>query len=610
MVTHLLATGEVDRDLEELILEKTEGIPFFIEEFIKSLRDLKVIEKKDSKYELAKDVQQVFIPTTIQEVIMARVDSLSQDAKEVLQTGSVVEREFSHDLITEIMNLTEKELFSHLSVLKDSELLYERGIYPKSTYVFKHALTQEVVYDSILTRRKKQLHKEIGDAIEKLYEKNIEQHYGILVEHYIAGDNHEKGAEYSKLAGKKSEKTGSLSDAIVYSKKRIACLEKLPQSEDVQKKLIDTRTVLALYYLQINYNVEAKETVDPVIDLVIKLNYQKRLSQIYTILGTYNYQVEEDFSKALEYFDKALRLSEEAGDILSSFMAKYWLGLGLCFDCQFERAFTYLEETLKVNIATNTLWGTSALKSVISQFVYFSSGRVESGYQTSEEAIRIAEESGDIYSRALANVSHGISCYGKGLLEEAIKFLTDGQVFCERIYFFVWEALAHFFLGAIYFEFEDYQKSTEQYEKALRLVENSKIFPSWANIIKTALAVTRQINNEEAVDLESLYTCADQIKIKLWDGWVPRFVGEILLNIDDKHMSEAEIWIMKAIDAEERNGRRWYLARGYALYAKLFKNKGDQSKTKENLYKAIDILKECGSDGWVEKYEKELAALS
>ena len=134
--------------------EKTEGVPFFIEEFIKSLKDLKIIEKKDDAYQLSKEIGQLTIPSTIQDVIMARVDSLPEGAKEVLQTGSVIEREFSHELIERITGLPEKELLSHLSALKDSELLYERGIYPQSTYIFKHALTREVVYDSILTQEK------------------------------------------------------------------------------------------------------------------------------------------------------------------------------------------------------------------------------------------------------------------------------------------------------------------------------------------------------------------------------------------------------------------------------------------------------------------------
>jgi len=88
-----------------------------------------------------------------------------------------------------------------------------------------------------------------------------------------------------------------------------------------------------------------------------------------------------------------------------------------------------------------------------------------------------------------------------------------------------------------------------------------------------------------------------------------RYIGEILLNIDDQDVSKAEDWIKKAIESDSSNGMMWHLGRDYALYAELFKRKGDQTKAREILGKAIEILKECGADGWVEKYEKELAAL-
>jgi predicted ATPase len=114
-----------------------------------------------------------------------------------------------------------------MSALKDSELLYERGIYPQSTYIFKHALTQEVVYDSILTRRKKKLHEETANAIEEVYKEKILEHYGLLSEHYLKSENYEKGAEYSKLASRKARKTAAMNAAISYTQKRIACLEKL-----------------------------------------------------------------------------------------------------------------------------------------------------------------------------------------------------------------------------------------------------------------------------------------------------------------------------------------------------------------------------------------------
>ena len=134
---------------------------------------------------------------------MARVDNLPEEAKEVLRTGAAIEREFSYDLIKRVTGLPEQELLSYLSTLKDSELLYERGIHPDSTYVFKHALTREVVYDSILTKKRKQLHEKIAGTIEDIYKEDICYHYGVLANHCIASENYEKGAEYARLRGKK-----------------------------------------------------------------------------------------------------------------------------------------------------------------------------------------------------------------------------------------------------------------------------------------------------------------------------------------------------------------------------------------------------------------------
>ena len=323
MLTYLLGTEEIETQLQELVLQKTEGIPFFIEEFIKSLKDLKIIEKKDGAYHLTRDIHDVTIPSTIQDVIMARVDSLPDAARGVLQTGSAIEREFGHELIQRVMGIPEQELLSHLSALKDSELLYERGIYPQSTYIFRHALTREVVYGSILAARRKKLHLDIGDAIEEIYKDNLDEHYEALAEHYVAGEGYEKGAEYCRLAARKCEKAASLNDAIAYGEKRVACLERLPRTEDVEKKIIDTRTTLGLYYAQMNYFVEAKEAVEPVVELALKRDYKRRIAQIYTIMGTYNLFIEEDFPMTFKYLEEAIKVGEESKDIVSLSLVKF-----------------------------------------------------------------------------------------------------------------------------------------------------------------------------------------------------------------------------------------------------------------------------------------------
>jgi tetratricopeptide (TPR) repeat protein len=246
---------------------------------------------------------------------------------------------------------------------------------------------------------------------------------------------------------------------------------------------------------------------------------------------------------------------------------------------------------------------------MLAYFSYFYNGKIDLQFKTASEALRIAEESGDIYSKALAYSSHGISYYGKGLLEEAEKHLLKGAEFCERINYHAWYAVAQYHLGDTYFEMRDFLRSKEHYVKGIWAFEQNRLFPSWVGYGKVATTRSKVMNKEKDVDLDPLYVLSRNNKIKVAKGLIQRYIGEILLNIDDQHVSEAEHWVQKAIEADQRNRMMFNLGKDYALYAGLFKRKGDRLKTRENLGKAIETLRECGADGWVEKYEKEFARL-
>ncbi|OHE17926.1 MAG: hypothetical protein A2X96_11380 [Syntrophobacterales bacterium GWC2_56_13] len=608
MVSHLFGTTNVDKDIEDLALSKTEGIPFFIEEFIKSLRDLKIIEKSNGAYKLTKDLKAIAIPSTIQDVIMACVDHLPEGAREVLRTGSAIEREFSHELIRKVKRLPEEQLLSHLSTLKDSELLYERGIYPHSTYIFKHALTREVVYDSILTRKRKALHEEIGKAIEETCKDNLDQYYGVLAEHFIAGENYGKCSAYSRLAARKAEKAASLNDAVAHAKRRISCIEKMPQTGEVERERIDARTVLGLYLAQTTFLAEAKEAIDPIIQVAIRNDYKKRLGQIYTILGHYYSVVEQDFPKAYRAFEEALKIAEEANDIVSSVFASFWFGSALCFDCDFERAIPYFQRSLDINVAVKNQWGIASIKSYFALYCYYYWGKIDVSFQITTEALRIAEESGDILSKGQAYTAHGWSCYGKGMLEEAEKNLLKGCELCEKIGFNLGQVLARSGLYSTYEQTGEIVKAKEHCERMIPVWEQFQT-PSSVGSGKVMLALSKIRNNEKDVDVDSLYAYARNNKWKTYEGRISYLMGAIFLDIDDKHMPEAEDWIRKAIEADQRNGMRFSLGQDHALYAEFFKRKGDREQVRENLEKAIDIFRECGADGWVKKYEEELARL-
>jgi class 3 adenylate cyclase len=227
IVRHMGGAETFDIKLEELICSKTDGIPLFIEEYMRSLQGLEIIEKRDDSYCLANRILDMAIPSTLQEIIMARVDALPEGARELIQIGAAIEREFGYPLIREVMGLSEKELASCLSDLKRAGLVYEIGIHPDSVYVFNHAVTQEVVYDSILENKKRGLHERIGRAVESLYRDSLESVYEILARHYTESADLEKGAEYCLLAAKKSERKASFPDAIAFGEKRVECLEQV-----------------------------------------------------------------------------------------------------------------------------------------------------------------------------------------------------------------------------------------------------------------------------------------------------------------------------------------------------------------------------------------------
>jgi len=609
MVSHLLGTDDIDRQIEELVLEKAEGIPFFIEEFVKSLKDLKIIETKKKKYCLVKDIKDVVIPSTIQEVIMARVDLLPEGAKELLQIGSVIEREFSHKLITQVTGFPEQELLSRLSALKDSELIYERGIYPESTYIFKHAISSEIVYDSILSKKKKRLHAKIGNVIEELYKGNIDEQYEVLSDHFIKSENYQKGAEYSKMAGRAARKKSAFKDAVSHTKKRVYCLEKLPQTDAVQKKRIDARTTLSNYYLNLNFHVEAMEAVTPIVDLALKMGYQKSLPQIFTASGTYHTYIEEDFPKGIEELKKVIEISKKTGDLFSLWLAYYYLGIGLSYECEFENGLKYFTKALDLSIAAKNEIGISVVKSALASLNYAFQGKIDLAFEMSKETLNLAEESNDIFIKGTSLTFDGWVYYYKGLFDEAESYLLEGADLSEKASQIGWGSWSALYLGIIYCERGDYEKARSFFDKGILILKNGKIIPSFIRFFKICVAKTKTLKNDADINLKSLYNYARENKIKSFDGWISRLISEILMNLDGQNLSEAEDWIKKAIETDEKRGLRWQLAMDHAIYSDYFIKKGDFAKAKENLARAIEIFKECGADGWVAKYEKELAVM-
>jgi tetratricopeptide (TPR) repeat protein len=265
---------------------------------------------------------------------------------------------------------------------------------------------------------------------------------------------------------------------------------------------------------------------------------------------------QEDFPKAFQYLQEALKIAEELKDFVTLWVASHWMGHALSESCEFESALGYLERDLKISTMANIPWSISIMKSCIAINVYCFQGKVDLAYQTSHEGLRLAEESGDTLSKAEAYTSLGFSSYFKGLLDEAEKHLVRGITFSEKINYSVLGVAASMFLGETYFDRGEYQKSQHYHNKSISSLDKSRIWPSRIGLSKILLARAKVMNNDKAINLDTLYEGAEQNKVKLQEGLIAGGIGEILMNIDDDHIIESEHWIQKAIEADQRNRKR------------------------------------------------------
>jgi len=165
-----------------------------------------------------------------------------------------------------------------------------------------------VAYNSLLLKRRKEVHDRVGQAIEHIYAEHLEEFYEMLGYHFLMSENYAKAAEYYKLAGKKAQKVFAFSDAIAHGRNRVACLEKLPMTDEGLKKIIDARTILALYFNHLDYFLEAKEAIAPIFDSAVNLDYKKRLGQLYLIRGMYNFYIMENSQSAIQDFEQVLKI--------------------------------------------------------------------------------------------------------------------------------------------------------------------------------------------------------------------------------------------------------------------------------------------------------------
>ena len=316
LLGNLLDIEDLPESVHDLILQKSEGNPFFVEEVIRTLIDSKHIVRENSHWRATHEIVNVAIPDTLTGLLSSRIDRLPNDTKQVAQTSAVLGRIFAYRALAEVFagappNERIEDIASHLGTLTYEELVRERAPERELEYIFKHALTQEAAYNMLLIRRRKELHRRAGAVLEQVYAERLDDFVPALAHHFWLGEDWERAAEYSMRAGDQAMKVYALSEALDSYERACQALEKVPDVPP--ERLADAILAWAPLALRLKLNATILKRLAHAEQLARDLKDNSRLAQ--ALAWTAHAHALSGFpSRAIPILAESHKLATEAGD--------------------------------------------------------------------------------------------------------------------------------------------------------------------------------------------------------------------------------------------------------------------------------------------------------
>jgi predicted ATPase/DNA-binding IscR family transcriptional regulator len=331
------------------IRERTGGNPFFIEEVVQALAETGSLEGAKGAYRLVRPAAELRLPATVQAVLAARIDRLAEREKQVLETAAVIGREFTEPVLRRVVELSEIDLTAALQKLASAEFIYEQALYPQAQYTFKHALTQEVAYNSLLNERRQTLHEYVAEAIAAIFEGRLEEHLSELAHHYSHSRNTRRAIEYSQLAGERAVQLSASAEAIRLLTTALKLLESLPDSPERVEQELDLQMTLAVPLLTTKGYAapEVEDTYARARALCLRAGETPRL--VPALRGLWNPKLNRgDLRSAQELAEQLLALGEGARDPSLLVEAHYACGTTLFWLGDFASARDHLEQGIQL----------------------------------------------------------------------------------------------------------------------------------------------------------------------------------------------------------------------------------------------------------------------
>jgi class 3 adenylate cyclase/tetratricopeptide (TPR) repeat protein len=405
MLSSLLGDGVEIRPLKRMIIERTGGNPFFMEETVQMLLDEGILVRDGAAARLTKSLSALKIPPTVQSILAARIDRLPIDEKDLLQTLAVTGKEFSLSLVGEVVKKPDDEINRILNDLQLAEFIYEQPAAGDIEYTFKHALTQQVAYNSVLLERRRLLHRRIGVAIESLFRDRLEDHYADLAHHYSLSDDAAKAVEYLRLAAEQAVGRSAYSEATADLKAAIVLLDRLPEERaracaELALRATENTVAVVLYGWSSHQREQATLRM---CTLAEQLGERNLLLRGLVSLASF-YFTSGQPSRAYETGRRCLELAELASDSTALAHAAASVAFGAHGAGRLgEAASRYAEAMHHAEQANQQrelmlplmVWSTSAIhrSNILAEM-----GRVTEAAKLAEEGLRYARESRHLYS--------------------------------------------------------------------------------------------------------------------------------------------------------------------------------------------------------------------
>jgi class 3 adenylate cyclase/tetratricopeptide (TPR) repeat protein len=437
--------------VKDALVRVTEGNPLFLEESVRSLVEARVLVGSPGDYRPTGPLPATFLPQSIEALVAARIDRLEPKVKEILHCAAVIGHDVPHALLEAVAGLPAKELEKGVHELQVAEFLYEKTLFPETEYTFKHSLTREVAYSSLLRERRRAMHAQAAQALVRLARARADEHVERVALHAEQGGQWEMAVEYLQRTGKKAFALYANAEAADFFERAVAALRHLPQTRETLELGVDLRIELRnalLPLAEVDRMLAALQGMEPILET---LGDKARSARHAAFRCNHHFLIGEQ-RRAIEYGEAGLRLARAAGERAIEGELFYRVGQSFYSLGEYRRAIELLQKS--VQLTGDKRGELTMIPSVVARtwlaIALTELGEFAEGMIHAKRALAVAEQAEHQLSQVLGWLAIGYLLLRKGEADGAVGALERGMELCDRWSLRIWRPRVASSLGVAY----------------------------------------------------------------------------------------------------------------------------------------------------------------